>query len=137
MITDEDVFEELEKRYNNFLKVNETNYKERLLKLPYMISTVTSVYRLESEEMKRLESQRKAIFGSKINYYKYDSPRAYTGKEIEYMIWDNPDYKSIVDQLNKQVSLVEYLESWVQTLRDLSYAIKTALDIRKFEAGEK
>jgi len=137
MITDEDDFAKLEEIYGNFLKVNEMNYKERLLKLPHMISRITSIYRLESDEMKRLEAERKSIFGSKVHYYKYDSPRAYTGKEIEYMIWDNPDYKTIVEKLNKQVSLVEHLESWVQTLRDLSYAIKTALDIRKFEAGEK
>ena len=134
---------ELLKEELNFDPTSYTNMQEKISQIPNLQQYFLTIYIEEKSLLNDYEENLKQLYAE--TYHKYKFPKQGDGIEFEYSLDTKNEIhlyvegnKKFVEKsliVQKQKLQVEFLDKSLQNIRDMQWALKVAIDQRKFFEG--
>jgi hypothetical protein len=129
--------EELQKQIKVELKVDKNHLDLAATENVLFIQKYINMFLLESIEMNKLQTEYDSLYKDKALYYKLEYKYVPENQKELFILIDG-DEKII--ELKKKISLysslIKFISDTIQNFRDRGWGIKSAIEFRKFLAGE-
>lgn len=131
-----DELNELKKRFEKQIQINEDNVLEKSLEIVRLTSTYLNIFTKELKIRKQLEVEKDQLYGKLYHHYKFKFNFSLDSqKEIDtYVKADDTYYQKCLDLSNQEV-ITQFLESILETLNKSGYSIKSYIELLKIKNG--
>lgn len=128
-----EILEKYIKEIEEDLKIDEFNIKEASLKSPgrkhYWVSRL--IY--HKRNLQELEKQKSITIKKIAKELQYQAPVKLTDSTLERAVLDSQVVRDLLQQVNDEKLLIEFLEKTEKTFSSLTYDIKNIVEIMKLE----
>lgn len=134
-----DKFQELKKKVEIDLTIDETNAAEKSLKFSSLYNFYLALYIQELRILKRISTEKDKLFGDKYHFYKFGNfdYKLDSAKEIETYVRSDTDFYNKCLEYQNQEIVVKYLEETLTNLNNTNYRIKNYIELYKIKFGLK
>ena len=104
---------------------------------PLLIQKYINLFLTESVTMNGMQKKYEMLYAEKALFYKTKFKlQPETQKELIILIDGDDEISSLKEKISNQSSLVKFISETISNFRDRGWAIKNAIEFRKFMAGE-
>jgi uncharacterized membrane protein YgaE (UPF0421/DUF939 family) len=131
-------FKKFVKEVDLWMELTEENLLSKSATLPKMIHTTMDIFAKEMRELKKLEVQKKEMYGKLLEEFKYGTKSQYRWEnksEIETQIYTDKTFIELLNRYNEQEVMVQHLEGILSNLKGMSYQIRNMIEYKKFVLG--
>lgn len=135
-------FEELINKAEEEIKIDRTRLSTEVLDNPLRHANYIRHVTVQKAEMRKLESELAVLTRNKHAFYNGKSQDAFdivldSANELKVYMDGDEDIVDLKRKISNKKERISYLESICDIFKSRGFAIKTAIDLIKFEAGER
>lgn len=127
--------DELKDEVEEDFKFSITKADEHSLRVPALMDKYSRYMQVAKAAMKKASMQKNSKYRELYDKYKYDDPRKLDKREIEIYIKGNKDFQRLEGIYEFEKMKVEYLESILKAIGQLSWNIGNAIKAHIFFQG--
>ena len=99
------------------LAENESTMAKLARTLPQLHQMTIDIYTTENNELKMLEIKKDKVYADGYKYYKEESNRDYSNKDIDILMDRNESYRVIKEEYAKQETRVEFFKEMLSSIK--------------------
>ena len=131
-------FDELIRRYNGFLNLDEENWKTKGIDVPLVTQNLLQINQEVVLELEQTTIELKERESKVFDKYKNDKQILYDKSDIKnFYIYTDDEVNLLKKKIAALNSQATYISDTLKNLTSLSFIIKNQIDIEKFYAGER
>ena len=124
-------FKILMKKLDAKLKITDDNISAKSMELPLLYHEYLDTYSKELRILRKLEVDKKKMFGDLYDKIKHGNVMWDTKAEVETQIWRDPGFYKLCVEYNEQDTIVQQLELCLKNIQNISFQIKNLIEYRK------
>jgi len=129
-------FIELQKQVHKDLELTPDNVQEKLLKMPMLYTKYRKKYFDQRRLLKNINSDIKKTKKKRYHFYKFDYDHTLDNNTERALYVDGDDEMIQISMMyDEQLDIVNYLKDVITQIGNMSYNIRSYIDLQKLKNG--